>query len=159
MLLARETAKLREQERQRIEEEERREARRRRDRRIRRHNEDIIDDAIKNSPSLRDRADALLDRLPSDEELIRVIRFTAFQGLGILSFLDQWSLMALSHYRMTIEPEIGDGWWRYSEVKYYRHGVMNNIVIQFNNDDRLWIGTISSSERQAISEWADGDLY
>jgi hypothetical protein len=159
VLLARETAKLREQERQRIEEEERREARRRRDRRIRRHNEDIIDDAIKNSPSLRDRADALLDRLPSDEELIRVIRFTAFQGLGILSFLDQWSLMALSHYRMTIEPEIGDGWWRYSEVKYYRHGVMNNIVIQFNNDDRLWIGTISSSERQAISEWADGDLY
>lgn len=160
VLLARETATLREQEQQRIEEEERRAERRRRERRIRRHNEDIINDEIKKSPpGLRGRADALLDRLPSDEELIKVVRFSAYQGLGILAFLDRYSLMALSHYRMTIEPKIGDGWWRYSEVKYYRYGVMNNVVVQFSNDDRLWIGTISSSERQAISEWADGDLY
>jgi actin-like ATPase involved in cell morphogenesis len=159
VLLARETARLREEERQRVEEEERREARRRRERRIRRHNEDIIDDAIRNSSSLRGRADALLERLPSDEELIRVIRFTAYQGLGILSFLSDYSLMALSHYRMTIEPELGDGWWRPSEVDYYTHGMMNNIVVQFRNKDRLWIGTISASEREAISEWADGNLY
>jgi Hsp70 protein len=159
VLLARETARLREQEQQRIEEEERREERRRRERRIRRHNEGIVDDEIQNFSQMRGRADALLNRLPSDEELIRVIRFTALKGLGIVSFFDQYSLMALSHYRMTIEPKIGDGWWRYSEVDYFRHGVMNNIVVQFRNDDRLWVGTISSSEQRAISEWADGKLY
>jgi actin-like ATPase involved in cell morphogenesis len=161
VILARETAKLREQERQRIEKEERRAARRRRERQIRRHNERLIDDAIKDFSSLRGRADALLDRLPSDEELITVIRCVALIGGFTYSayLLSGLSLIALSHDRMTIEPVIGDGYWRQHEVKHHQNSaILQNRIIQFGKD-RIWVGSLNSAQWQALRDWADGDLY
>lgn len=157
VLQAREDARLAEEARRRREAAERQQERARRERAIRRHNEEMIDDAIRqNTTILRGRADALLERIPEDEELIKVIRFKALKGYGVSSYLfDQWSLMALSSDRMTIEPVVGDGWWRCTEVESFRHGeVMNNMIIQFRRD-RLWVGYITSSEYEFIGDWCN----
>jgi len=155
-LATRENARICEEQRREREESDRREARERSLRRIRRHNEDMIDEIRTNYSALRARADALLDRLPPDEELIKVIRFKALKGFGVSSYLfDQWSLMALSRDRMTIEPVVGDGWWRCTEVESFQHGeVMNNMIIRFHRD-RLWVGYITQQEYKFLSDWCN----
>lgn len=119
----------------------------------------MIDEEIQKYSRLQDRAESLKDRLPEDDELIRVIRFKLLKGFGVVPYLfDEWSLMALSHRRMTIEPDIGDGRWSYSEIRSIRFGErVNTVTIEFGHD-RLWIGYLAASEVGTIRDWANGHL-
>jgi actin-like ATPase involved in cell morphogenesis len=162
--VARETARRREEERIR-EEERRREAeererereRDRRSRRIRSHNAALIHDAIKSEPSLRSLGESLKDRVSDDDELIAVIRYKPRWGVASRVF-DRWSLMAISATKMTVEPSVGDGWWRYGEVESLNFSdFSNNMNIKFGHD-QIWIGFLTGEEARTITAWARGNL-